>query len=301
MPRKASGESYVWTDAKERLFLEKLDEYLAERGGKQPPTAILELWANEFNTHFGGVPALASTLSQKKERMKKIYRGWKSLQTHTGLGYDPRTDTVVCSDETWQTFLKDYKECTHLRYEGLRHKEFYFNIFDKNHTAGASAFGSVTIEGGSSLPFEFDLSMGHSGTQPLMEDDNSPSIGARRQANTRGAHDDAGPSRSRGSAGKRKQREATDDMTYTAMEEIANHFRARSQSTSDSANNNDMYCIVDCINIMKEMDIPQYQRTIMWHYFDAHPRLQRPFTVLDDDDRRGIIASVVASQIPPPQ
>ncbi|GMN31291.1 hypothetical protein TIFTF001_041568 [Ficus carica] len=72
MPRKASGESYVWTDAKERLFLEKLDEYLAERGGKQPPTAILELWANEFNTRFGGVPALASTLSQKKERMKKI-------------------------------------------------------------------------------------------------------------------------------------------------------------------------------------------------------------------------------------
>ena len=106
MPRKASGESYVWTDAKERLFLEKLDDYLAERGGKQPPHAVLELWANEFNTRFGGVPAFASTLSQKKERMKKIYRGWKSLQTHTGLGYDPRTDTVVCSDETWQTFLK---------------------------------------------------------------------------------------------------------------------------------------------------------------------------------------------------
>ncbi|GMN61081.1 hypothetical protein TIFTF001_030165 [Ficus carica] len=301
MPRKSSGESYVWTDAKERLFLEKLDEYLAERGGKQPSIAILELWANEFNTRFGGVPALASTLSQKKERMKKIYRGWKSLQTHTGLGYDPRTDTVVCSDETWQTFLKDNKECTHLRYEGLRHKELYFNIFDKNHAAGASAFGSVTMEGGSSLPFEFDLSMGHSGTQPLMEDDNNPSIGGRRQANTRGSHDDAGPSRSRGSAGTRKQREATDDMTYTAMEEIANHFRARSQSTSDGANNNDMYCIVDCINIMKEMNIPQYQRTIMWHYFDAHPRLQRPFTELDDDDRRGIIASVVGSQIPPPQ
>ena len=155
--------------------------------------------------------------------------------------------------------------------------------------------------GGSSPSFEFDLSMGNSETQPVMEDDISPSIGARRQANTRGAHDDAGPSRSRGSAGKRKQREATDDMTYTAMEEIANHFRARSQSTAGSDHNSDIYCIVDCINIMKEMDVPQYQRTIMWHYFDAHPRLQRPFTELDDDDRRGIIASVVASQIPPPQ
>ncbi|GMN52662.1 hypothetical protein TIFTF001_021803 [Ficus carica] len=54
------------------------------------------------------------------------------------------------------------------------------------------------------------------------------------------------------------------------------------------------------MNIMKEMGIPQYQRTIMWHYFDAHPRLQRPFCLLDDDDRRGIIASVVTSQMPPP-
>ncbi|GMN28502.1 hypothetical protein TIFTF001_051671 [Ficus carica] len=301
MPRKASGESYVWTDAKERLFFEKLDDYLAERGGKQPTNAVLDLWATEFNTRFGGVPVFASTLSQKKERMKKIYRGWKSLQTHTGLGYDPRTDTVVCSDETWLTFVKDNKECTHLRYEGLRHKELYYNIFEKNHAAGASAFGSVTMGGGSSPSFEFDLSMGNSGTQPVMEDDISPSIGTRRQANTRGAHDDAGPSRSRGSSGKRKQRSATDDMTYTAMEEIANHFRARSQSTAGSDHNSDIYCIVDCINIMKEMDIPQYQRTIMWHYFDAHPRLQRPFTLLDDDDRRGIIASVVASQIPPPQ
>ncbi|GMN72326.1 hypothetical protein TIFTF001_051989 [Ficus carica] len=228
MPRKASGESYVWTDAKERLFLEKLDDYLAERGGKQPTHVVLDLWANEFNTRFGGVPAFASTLSQKKERMKKIYRGWKSLQTHTGLGYDPRTDTVVCSDETWLSFVKDNKECTHLRYEGLRHKELYYNIFEKNHAAGASAFGSVTMGGGSSPSFEFDLSMGNSGTQPGMEDDISPSIGTRRQANTRGSHDDAGPSRSRGSAGKRKQRSATDDMTYTAMEEIANHFRARS-------------------------------------------------------------------------
>ncbi|GMN52675.1 hypothetical protein TIFTF001_021829 [Ficus carica] len=54
------------------------------------------------------------------------------------------------------------------------------------------------------------------------------------------------------------------------------------------------------MNIMKEMGIPQYQRTIMWHYFDAHPRLQRPFCLLDNGDRRGIIASVVSTQMPPP-
>ncbi|GMN44928.1 hypothetical protein TIFTF001_014122 [Ficus carica] len=281
MPRKATGESYVWDHAKEKLFLEKLDDHLAATGGKQPTGSILELWAREFNTRFGGVPALPSTLYQKKERMRKIYRGWKVLQTRTGLGYDPATDTVVCSDETWHNFIKDNKECTHLRYEGLRNKELYYNIFEKNHAAGASGFGS-------------------SGTHPVLEEDISPSVGAQRQANTRGVNDEGGPSRSRGSTGKRKQRDATDEMTYTAMEEIANHFRGRSQSTTSSVQNTHTLDIVDCMNIMKEMSVPQYQRTIMWHYFDAHPQLQRPFCVLDDDDRRGIIASVVTSQMPPP-
>ncbi|GMN60655.1 hypothetical protein TIFTF001_029740 [Ficus carica] len=194
----------------------------------------------------------------------------------------------------------DNKECTHLRYEGLRNKELYCNIFEKNHAAGASGFGSVTMGGGSTPMFKFDFSMDQSGTYPVLEEDISPSIGAQRQANTRGVNDEGGPSQSRGSTGKRKQRDATDEMTYTAMEEIANNFRGRSQSTTSSVQNTSNLDIVDGMNIMKEMSVPQYQRTIMWHYFDAHPRLQRPFCVLDDDDRRGIIASVVTSQMPPP-
>ncbi|GMN71056.1 hypothetical protein TIFTF001_051777 [Ficus carica] len=258
MPRKATGESYVWDHAKEKLFLEKLDDHLAATGGKQPTSSILELWANEFNTRFGGVPALATTLYQKQERMKKIYRGWKVLQTRTGLGYDPATDTVVCSDETWHNFIKDNKECTHLRYEGLRNKKLYYKIFEKNHAAGASGFGSVTMGGGSTPMFEFDFSMDESETHPVLEEDISPSIGARRQANTRGVNDEGGPSRSRGSTGKRKQRDATDEMTYSAMQEIANHFRGRSQSTTSSDQNTQNLCIVECINIMKEMSVPQY-------------------------------------------
>ena len=106
MPHKASGESYVWTEAMEKLFLEKLADHMATTGGKQPTASILEIWAKEFNTRFGGVQALASTLYTKKERMRKIYRGWRVLQTRTGLGYDPATDTVVCSDETWHNFVK---------------------------------------------------------------------------------------------------------------------------------------------------------------------------------------------------
>ncbi|GMN32170.1 hypothetical protein TIFTF001_050785 [Ficus carica] len=256
MPRKSSGESYVWDHAKEKLFLEKLDEYMASTGGKQPTSSILDLWANEFNAQFGGVPAQGLTLYQKKERMKKIYRGWKVLQARTGLGYDPATNTVVCSDETWQSFVKVFKECTHLRYEGLRNKELYYNVFETNHAAGASGFGSVTMGGGSTPSFDFDFSMDQSGTHPVLEEEMSPSIGARRQANTRGVPDEAGPSRSRGSTGKRKQRNATDEMTFSAMQEIVTHFRGRSQSAISSDQTSQKDHILDCMNIMIEMGIP---------------------------------------------
>ena len=89
------------TPLKKKKFLLLLDEYMACSGGKHPPKAILELWAAQFNVEFGGLPTHEMTLYQKKERMKKIYRGWKALQRQTGLGYDPSTDRVICSDEAW--------------------------------------------------------------------------------------------------------------------------------------------------------------------------------------------------------
>ncbi|GMN74532.1 hypothetical protein TIFTF001_053168 [Ficus carica] len=82
MPRKTSRDHYFWDAAKETKFLIQLSEYVECSGGKHPPKATLELWAAQFNAEFGGVPAHAMTLYQKKEIMKKIYNGWKAL--HVG-------------------------------------------------------------------------------------------------------------------------------------------------------------------------------------------------------------------------
>ncbi|GMN32318.1 hypothetical protein TIFTF001_050799 [Ficus carica] len=161
----------MWDNAKEKLFLEKLDEILAYSGGKQPTSQILDLWSTQFNSEFGGV----------------------------------------------------FKECNHLRHEGLRNTEFYFNVFEKNHAAGASGYGSVTMGGGSTPTVGFDFSIDNSGTHQVLEEEITPTNGGR-QDNTRRGPNDAGPSRSRGSAGKRKQRDATDEMTFSAMQEIVNHF-----------------------------------------------------------------------------
>ncbi|GMN61100.1 hypothetical protein TIFTF001_030190 [Ficus carica] len=107
--------------------------------------------------------------------MKKIYRGWKVLQVRTRLGYDPSTDRVICSDDAWQSFIQVHKECNHLRHKGLHHKELYYNLFEKIMQQ---------------VPRDL-------GEEPTSTNDGWQGVHRR-------AGDEAGPSRSRGSFGKRK-------------------------------------------------------------------------------------------------
>ncbi|GMN24168.1 hypothetical protein TIFTF001_045837 [Ficus carica] len=163
-----------------------------------------------------------------------------------------------------------YKECNHLRHEGLRNKKLYYNVFEKNHAVGASGFGSVTMRDDSTPYIEHEGSMDNFGTRPVFEKELTPTTGAC-DCNNRRSGADAGPSRSRDSSGKRKQREETDEMTYMAMQDIVSHFRSQSQlGTSNDQSNRPDHMLM-CMNIMSEMGIPQYQRTIMWHYFNTHP------------------------------
>ena len=325
MPRKATGASYHWDPDKERVLLEKLECHVAANNGKFPPLDTFELWAQEFNSAFGGVPAYGITLQQKKDRMKKIYRGWKALQCLTGLGYDPMTDRVICSDETWQSFVKvintlcynclrvfcfsyiSYysathltdinplqvnKECNHLRHEGLRHKELYYNVFEKKHAAGASGYASVSMADATQPTVDIDATQDYSGIGPISDQDLTPPSGNRRLAG-------GGPMRSRGSSGKRKNRDETDEMTFRAMQELVSHYRGRSDSGTSRSHSSRTDHMLLCMSAMTEMGIPPNQWTKMWHYFLTRPQLQRTFHKLPEVDRREIVASVVQSPPPP--
>ncbi|GMN27248.1 hypothetical protein TIFTF001_001548 [Ficus carica] len=72
--------------------------------------------------------------------------------------------------------------------------------------------------------------MDNSGNRADLEEDLTPTTGARHWNNIRSGAD-ASPSRSRGSSGKRKQRDETDDMTFMAMQEI---IWVSTQSTDDN-------------------------------------------------------------------
>ncbi|GMN30165.1 hypothetical protein TIFTF001_049589 [Ficus carica] len=142
MPRRATSESYSWDQAKETVFLEKLDYYVACHSSRHPPISVLDGWAREFNAAFGGV----------------------------------------------------HKECNHLRYEGLRNKELYYNIFEKNHAAGASGYGSVSMSDDSPATVDLDALLDNSGIRPVPGDDVTAPSGTRRCSNRRHSAD-VGPSR----------------------------------------------------------------------------------------------------------
>ena len=72
-----------------------------------------------------------------------------------------------------------------------------------------------------------EVSMDNFGTQPILEEELTPTNNGQQGVNRR-AGDEAGLSRSRGTYGKRKQREATDEMTYSAIQEIVSYFRSHS-------------------------------------------------------------------------
>ncbi|GMN59435.1 hypothetical protein TIFTF001_028529 [Ficus carica] len=177
-----------------------------------------------------------------------------------------------------------FKECNHLRHEGLRYKELYYNVFEKSHVAGASGYGSIIMRDDSTTYVGHEGSMDNSGNHDF-DEDLTPTTGARHWTNIR-AGADASPSRSKGSSSKRKQRDETDEMTFIAMQEIVSRFRGQSGSGPSSNTSSRTDHMFMCMTIMSEMGIPPNQRCLMWHYFDSHPRLQRTFYQLPDVDRR---------------
>ena len=184
-----------------------------------------------------------------------------------------------------------------MRHEGLRHKELYYNVFEKNHAAGASGYGSVTMPSESASYFDFDASMDYSTYRPEIEEDVLPTPAANQMNNVRSGTG-AGPSRSRGSSGKRKQRDEADAMTVLAMQEIVTHFRGGAQSGLSYEQSSEPDHMLACMNIMTEMGIPPKDRAIMWNYLDSRPHRQRTFQQLPDVDRREIIANIVQAQRP---
>ena len=125
-------------------------------------------------------------------------------------------------------------------------------MFEKTHAAGAYGYGSVTMGDGSTPSVDYEFDFANSETHPCLEEDLTPTAGGP-QADTRGWSNVAGPSRRSGSLGKRKQRDATDEMAYSAMQEVRDYFRDRAQTGGGSEQSVQNGGLVQCMNIIKGM------------------------------------------------
>ncbi|GMN60663.1 hypothetical protein TIFTF001_029757 [Ficus carica] len=90
-----------------------------------------------------------------------------------------------------------HKECNHLCHERFRHKNLYYNVFEKNHAAGLLGFGSITKREVGIL-----LRLTIIGKASIVE-----------QATKLVRHD-------LGAIPVRESKEAMDEMTYLAIHEI---------------------------------------------------------------------------------
>ncbi|GMN70922.1 hypothetical protein TIFTF001_055898, partial [Ficus carica] len=133
---------------------------------------------------------------QRKIFITQYSRDRKSLARPIASCPDPPASTIYSSSGSNSVNL-DHPLCRHLRYEGLRHKELQYNVFDKMHAAGAYGYGSVTMGDGSNPSVDYDFNFANSETHPCLEEDVTPPAGGR-QADSRQGTDVAGPSRRSG-------------------------------------------------------------------------------------------------------
>ncbi|GMN40246.1 hypothetical protein TIFTF001_009473 [Ficus carica] len=228
---------------------------------------------------------------QRKIFITQYSRDRKSLARPIASCPDPPASTVYSFSGSNSVNL-DHPLCKHLRYEGLRHKELQYNVFDKTHAAGAYGYGSVTMGDGSNPSVDYNFNFANSETHPCLEEDVTPPAGGR-QADSRQGINVAGPSRHSGSLGKRKQRDATDAMAYEAMEEVRDYFRGISQTGGGSEQSVQNGGLLQCMNIIKGMGYSSRHQMMMWHYFVSNQNTMGTFCQIDDDLRREIIGSVI--------
>nr|POF12094.1 l10-interacting myb domain-containing protein [Quercus suber] len=94
----------LWPIAVERHFIEVLLEVDAK--GNMPQgqfkTGTWTIVMNKFNKHTNR-DYNKTQLTQKYQRMKGQHRTFSQLIAHTGMGWDPISNTVTASEETWAT------------------------------------------------------------------------------------------------------------------------------------------------------------------------------------------------------
>ncbi|KAL7262953.1 hypothetical protein ACSBR1_001174 [Camellia fascicularis] len=81
-------------------------------------------------------------LKGKFARLKANYKEFVALKNHTGLGWDPVTQTVTAPDDVWENYVQAHPTAKQFQTKGLKHYELMSEIFAKSFATGAFARSS---------------------------------------------------------------------------------------------------------------------------------------------------------------
>ncbi|XP_028121283.1 L10-interacting MYB domain-containing protein-like [Camellia sinensis] len=134
----------MWGTENVKIFLQILLDEIKKEGTcisnkdksiypKQWQTTNEEM-SEKFGKKFG-----QRKLKGKYTCLKANYKEFVTLKNHTGLGWDPITQTVTALYDVWESYVRAHPNVKQFQNKGLEHYELMSQIFAKSFATGAFA------------------------------------------------------------------------------------------------------------------------------------------------------------------
>ncbi|XP_024027965.1 uncharacterized protein LOC21411989 [Morus notabilis] len=114
--------------------------YNRTSNGRKPDSKTWEDWAKELQDFFKDQVTLVK-VQHMKVRLKAKFDHELMLRNNTGLGWDPVTGAVMCTDEYWKDFAKNKKWAKAARNQPLKNFDLYYEAFGGRRASGGFEYG----------------------------------------------------------------------------------------------------------------------------------------------------------------
>ncbi|GMP26737.1 hypothetical protein CsSME_00003050 [Camellia sinensis var. sinensis] len=137
----------MWGSENVKIFLEILVGEIKKEGpcmSKKDRSFYPKQWQTidkEMTKKVGKKFGLKK-LKGKFARLKTNYKEFVSLKNHTGLGWDPTTQTVTALDDVWENYVQAHPNAKQFQTKGLEHYELILEIFSNSFATGVFARSS---------------------------------------------------------------------------------------------------------------------------------------------------------------
>ncbi|KAI8012251.1 Uncharacterized protein LOK49_LG06G00813 [Camellia lanceoleosa] len=231
----------MWGTEVVKIFLEILVEEIKKEGtaiSKKDRSFLPRQWQtiDDEMTKKVGKNYGPQKLKGKFARLKARYKEFVALKNHTGLGWDPITQTVTAPDDVWENYVQAHPNAKQFQTKGLEHYELMSEIFAKSFATGA--FARSSRQGAPTSDDEREMvERFHAYTSAKGVLDESCSSGSKRKSSSQGQ-----------STKNPKLDEAL--QSWQCSCEARERYYAQAEANAGAA---DAYSVPACMTILKSM------------------------------------------------